>query len=91
MIRQEIINLIQKATGKPKEEIQVEKPENEVYGDYSTNIALQLKKDPAKIVKKIKPDLFEKIEVAKPGFINFFLLKEYLQKQVAEILKQGEK
>ena len=91
MIRQEIINLIQKATGKPKEEIQVEKPENEVYGDYSTNIALQLKKDPAKIVKKIKPDLFEKIEVAKPGFINFFLSKEYLQKQVGEILRQKER
>ena len=91
MIRQEIINLIQKATGKPKEEIQVERPENEVYGDYSTNIALQLKKDPAEIVKKIKPDLFEKIEIAKPGFINFFLSKEYLQKQVGEILKQGER
>ena len=90
MIRQEIINLIQKATGKPKEEIQVEKPENEVYGDYSTNIALQLKKDPAEIVKKIKSNMLEKTEVAKPGFINFFLSKEYLQKQVEEILRQEE-
>ena len=36
-------------------------------------------------------DLFEKIETVSPGFINFFLSKEFLQKQVKEILKQGEK
>ncbi len=35
--------------------------------------------------------LFEKIEVATPGFINFFIKKEYLQKQVAGILRGKEK
>jgi arginyl-tRNA synthetase len=91
MVREEIINLIQKASGRPKEEVQVERPENEIYGDYSSNIALQLKKDPVEIVKKIKSDLFEKIEVKEPGFINFFISKEYLQKQLEEILKEKEK
>jgi arginyl-tRNA synthetase len=91
MVREEIIKLIQKATGEKPEKIKVEYPEDPLHGDYSTNIALQLKKDPVQIVKKIKPDLFEKIETAKPGFINFFLSKEYLQKQADEILKQGEK
>jgi len=33
----------------------------------------------------------DKVEVVEPGFINFFLSKEYLQKQVDEILKQKEK
>ena len=33
----------------------------------------------------------EKTEIAGPGFINFFVSKEFLQKQVADILKQKEK
>jgi len=91
MIRQEIIKLIQKATGEKLEKIEVEHPEDASHGDYSTNIALQLKKDPEKIAKKLKSDLLEKVEVAKPGFINFFLSEEYLQKQVEEVLKQKGK
>jgi arginyl-tRNA synthetase len=35
-------------------------------------------------------DLFEKIEIVKPGFINFFLSEKYLQKQVIEILQKQE-
>ena len=98
MIRQEIIKLIQKVTGRPEEEIRVERPERASFGDYTTNIALQLKKPAAEIAEKLLPrrqagksDLFEKIEVKGPGFINFFLSKEYLQKQVEKILKQKEK
>ena len=34
-------------------------------------------------------NFFDKVEIKEPGFINFFLSKEYLQKQVGEILKQG--
>ncbi|MBU4204888.1 arginine--tRNA ligase [Patescibacteria group bacterium] len=83
-------------------EIVVEYPKDKQHGDYSTNISLQI----AKIIKK-KPleianiladqlinsrrDLFEKVEVAAPGFINFFISKEYLQRQIKEILKQKEK
>jgi arginyl-tRNA synthetase len=91
MVREEIVKLIKKATSKKPVEIKIEHPENEAHGDYSTNIALQLKKNPAEIAKKLKSDLFERVEVAEPGFINFFLSKEYLQQQVAKILKQKEK
>jgi arginyl-tRNA synthetase len=45
-----------------------------------------------KIVKELgknKNSFFEKIEVAGPGFINFYLSKEYLQKQVGKIIKAG--
>jgi len=38
-----------------------------------------------------KSGYFDKIEAVKPGFINFFLSKKYLQEQVSEILKQKEK
>ena len=91
MIRQEIIKLIQGATGKSKEEIKVEHPDGVGFGDYATNVALQLKKPAAEIAEKLKSELFEKIEVEGPGFINFFLSKKYLQRQVKEILKQKER
>jgi len=83
-------------------EIKLEHPEEKIHGDYATNIAMaitrEIKKDPIEIANilssKLKAQsskLFEKIEVAEPGFINLFLSKEYLQKQVGEILKQDEK
>jgi arginyl-tRNA synthetase len=81
--------------------IKIEPPKNKIFGDYSTNVALVLanilKKDPVEIgekfktqISKIKTNFFEKVELAKPGFINFFLKKEFLQKKVFEILEQGE-
>lgn len=40
----------------------------------------------------LRPAKFlDKVEVIKPGFINFFVSKGYLQKQVGEILKEKEK
>ncbi|MFQ6049589.1 MAG: arginine--tRNA ligase [Candidatus Paceibacterales bacterium] len=83
-------------------EIKIEHPEEKTHGDYSTNIAMviarEVRKKPMEIaeiikskVKSQKSKVLERIEVAKPGFINFFISKEYLQKQVREILKTGEK
>lgn len=91
MIRQEIVKLIAKATAVPEEKVRVTYPEGDGFGDYTTNVALQLKKPANEIVDNLKSDLFEKIEVAGPGFINFFLSKEFLQKQVGIILKEKNK
>lgn len=91
MIRNEIIKLIQKATGAPQEKIKVMYPEGDGFGDYTTNIALQLKIPANKMAENLKSELFEKVEVAGPGFINFFLSKEYLQEQVAAVLKEKDK
>jgi len=91
MTRQEITKLIQKATGLPQEDIQIEQPEDKTHGDYSTNVALKLKKDPGEIAKKIKSDMFEKVEAVKPGFVNFFIAKDYLEKKVSQIEKEGDK
>ncbi|MFH1423872.1 MAG: arginine--tRNA ligase [Candidatus Nealsonbacteria bacterium] len=90
MIRQEITRLIQKATGESQEKIRVTCPEGDGFGDYTTNIALQLKKPADEIAGKLKSALFEKVEVKGPGFINFFLSKEYLRKQAGAILKEKE-
>jgi arginyl-tRNA synthetase len=99
------IKALQKEKKLPKfkiPEISVEKPKEKTHGDYSTNIAMiiakQTKKNPPETAKLIelriksqKLRIFEKTEVVKPGFINLFISKEYLQKQVKGILKAGDK
>jgi len=81
-------------------EIQIEHPEERNHGDYATNIAMRIsvKKNPLETAKMLKaeilrlnPGLFSEIEIKGPGFINFFLSKEYLQQEIGEILKKGEK
>ncbi len=104
MIREQIKNLISKIPAVAKavagKDFTVEIPEEKAHGDYATNVALILAprlrsgQAPLEIAEEIKSkiasDLFEKIEVAKPGFINFFLKPEFLQGQVKEILKQDK-
>ena len=40
--------------------------------------------------KNKKINIIEKIEIEEPGFVNFFLSSDYLQKQVKEVLKKEE-
>ena len=79
-------------------QILVERPSDQNYGDYSTNIALkiapQAKKPPQTIAeiltKRLKEKIkFAEIKIAPPGFINFYLLKEYLREQVEEVLEEN--
>ena len=75
-------------------------PENAEHGDYSTNVALvlgqQVKKNPREVAEGLKEsiklaDNIEKVEVAGPGFLNFFLNQDYLIGELKEILKKKEK
>jgi len=83
--------------------VEIGKTENDKFGDYSTNAALKLAKKEGRnplelakeLVEKINQDkagreIFARVEAVKPGFINFFLSPDYLQRQVAEILKLGD-
>ena len=92
MLRQEIKNLTEKAVKKlyrVEAEVKIGQPENKEFGDYSTNVAMLLKKNPQEIADSIKSHILEKIE-AKNCFVNFFISKGYLQKQVGEIIKQKD-
>ncbi len=84
-------------------EISLEFPENETFGDYSCNIALIMAKsegkNPRELAEEIKiklsqsPELskfIEKIEVAGPGFINFWLTGGTLVNELGKIQKEGE-
>ena len=76
--------------------IVVDYPKNEQFGDYTTNIALVLAKNigksPITIAENLKSQIlnlnnsdFERVEVAAPGYINFYLSKKYLQELVEKI------
>lgn len=93
MIRQEIKNLIEKTLKdlyKKKIEVKVERPTEAIHGDYSTNVAMILKKNPQEIAQAIKSDILERIEV-KNGFINFFLSKNFLIEELKKILREKDK
>lgn len=71
---------------------EVEIPKKKEFGDFSTNVALTLSKSVRKsprelaniIVRDLKNELFNKIEIAGPGFINFFLNDDFLKKVLYE-------
>lgn len=101
MIKEKIVNLLKKAIKEilPRESVLVEVfvPENEGFGHYSTNVALRLaknfKRNPMEIANEIKKSIetekfFGKIEIAAPGFINFWLKPEVFQNELKEILKK---
>ncbi len=79
-------------------EFKVERPKDLDHGDFASNIALALSKKLDKnpfdlaleISEKIKslPE-FEKVEAVKPGFINFYLSKQYLASNLKQIIQQG--
>lgn len=78
-------------------EINVEYPGELAHGDYSTNIALVLAKQvglkPREVAEKVVDALgknpskiINKIEIAGPGFVNFFLAPEFLESKLVDIL-----
>lgn len=70
------------------EEIRLEHPEREEFGDYSFFKAPRSAAE--EIAAKIKPDdIIEKISVAGGGFVNISLRNEYLVSVLGSLLKQG--
>jgi len=82
------------------DEITIEAPKEKEHGDLSTNIAMQMarqaKTAPVKIASALIANMdfqdtyIEKAECAGPGFINFFLKKEWLYEALKRIIKEGE-
>ncbi|WP_108668818.1 arginine--tRNA ligase [Peribacillus acanthi] len=79
----------------------LETPKEKAHGDYSTNMAMQLTKIAKKAPKMIAEAIIEnfdtskasieKMEIAGPGFINFYMNNSYLAKLIPTILEAGEK
>ena len=76
----------------------VERPSNPKFGDLSTNISFELskklKKSPLEIAEIIKNELininlFSNVSAIKPGFINFNLNPQYLNKNLSLIINKN--
>ena len=77
----------------------IERPSKKENGDYSTNLAMELskilKKNPEDIANLIvsnieNKNIIERIEVARPGFINFFIKKQYLLDCINKVIEKNE-
>lgn len=80
--------------------VELEHPADPSHGDWATNVALKLAKPlrqaPRQIADKIAENLQQslssivsKVEVAGPGFINFYLSQEYLLTALGTVLEQA--
>ncbi|MGI8385805.1 arginine--tRNA ligase [Robertmurraya sp. P23] len=89
------------ATEEQLPDVILETPKDKTNGDYSTNMAMQLariaKKAPRAIAEALVSNFdqtkasIEKIDIAGPGFINFYMNNNYLTDLIPTILTAGEK
>lgn len=78
----------------------LERPKQEELGDLSSPLAMslarELKMPPRKVAEILvshlpqDPFYIDKVEIAGPGFINFFYARPYLQQLVLEIIRSGD-
>ncbi|MCG2362228.1 arginine--tRNA ligase [Staphylococcus epidermidis] len=82
-------------------EIKIEIPKDTKNGDYSSNIAMVLtkiaKRNPREIAQAIVDHLdtskahVKQVDIAGPGFINFYLDNQYLTDIIPEAIKKGDR
>ncbi len=79
-------------------EVLLEVPPQKEFGDFATNFAMQsaraLKCNPRMIAQAVVDNLdcayVEKMEIAGPGFINFYLKQDWMYDMLAGIIAEGE-
>ncbi|KPC75797.1 arginine--tRNA ligase [Thermoactinomyces vulgaris] len=80
-------------------EIALEVPKEKAHGDFATNIAMQLtriaRKNPREIAAQVVDELdrgagnIRDVQIAGPGFINFFMDRSFLVRVLEEIKEKG--
>lgn len=79
-------------------EVLLEVPPQKEFGDFATNFAMQsarsLKCNPRMIAQAVVANMdcayVEKMEIAGPGFINFYLKQDWMYDMLANIIAEGE-
>ena len=79
-------------------EVALEVPPKKEFGDFATNFAMQSAKifrtSPRKIAEEIKAritsDLFERIDIAGAGFMNFYFKGDVIYRELKEIYDAGK-
>ena len=79
-------------------DIIIEKSKTPEHGDYASNVALKFagrfgmapRALAEKIASNIDKELVEKVEIAGPGFVNFFIKKNAINSLVSQIINAGD-
>ncbi|YCA43588.1 arginine--tRNA ligase [Bacillus sp. JZ8] len=87
------------ATEEQLPDVVLETPKDKTHGDYATNMAMQLARVARKAPRAIAEDIvanfdktkasIEKLEIAGPGFINFYMNNSYLTDLIPVVMKAG--
>src|SRR5918911_3893108 len=88
---------VHRAYGVELNGIHVERPNDPSHGDFATNVALAnaraLERNPREVAENLTGALdapfLRRVEVAGPGFLNFWLSPETLWAEVGELLREG--
>ena len=78
--------------------IVIEHSKNKEHGDYASNVAMQMARNMHKAPKMIAEDIVnvinmdgvDKIEIAGPGFLNFFMKSSSLSSGIKNIIELGD-
>ncbi|AJD92402.1 arginyl-tRNA synthetase [Jeotgalibacillus malaysiensis] len=102
-LKQEIKDAVLKAglaTEEQLPEVILETPKDKANGDFSTNMAMQLARVAKKAPRQIAQDIVDnfdqskasikELDIAGPGFINFYMDNSYLTDLIPSILTAGE-
>lgn len=100
-MKEKIVKILEGVVGADTPAIEVFVPEQEIFGHYSTNVAMRLgghageekplawaKRLAEEITKAAPEGFFEKVEAAPPGFINFWLSPQAIQQEFQEISRE---
>lgn len=87
------------ATEEQLPQVVLETPKDKTFGDFSTNMAMQLARVAKKAPKMIAEEIIksfdrnkasiQKVEIAGPGFINFYMDNSYLTDLIPSIIEAG--
>ncbi|WP_404405473.1 arginine--tRNA ligase [Jeotgalibacillus malaysiensis] len=102
-LKQEIKDAVLKAglaTEEQLSEVILETPKDKANGDFSTNMAMQLARVAKKAPRQIAQDIVDnfdqskasikELDIAGPGFINFYMDNSYLTDLIPSILTAGD-
>ena len=79
-------------------DIIIDKSKTPEHGDYASNVALKFggrfgmnpRDFATKIANNIDKEIVEKVEIAGPGFVNFFVKKNAINSVVSQIINEGD-
>ncbi len=85
--------------GLPVVDFTVEHPSDLSHGDYACNVAMVVAKEAGKSPREVAElilttiadqiEYVEKIEIAGPGFLNFYLVRDFFTQEILRAEKQG--